>query len=160
MDKRKTAITVLGVVLVVALAAWWYSGFSLDFMRFFAAEPSPTPTPTATLSQTPTPTTSTILVPAVVNPPIPAVVTLRCAPETQAVAVGVSAKLTATGGGGTYQWYAPDASPMTVDATTGTAQSAVFVTYPTTGVKRVLVQSGRGDGTDNTDVVSCAVTVQ
>lgn len=42
MDTRKTIFASVVVVLLIALGAWWYFGFSLDFMRFFAAEPGVT----------------------------------------------------------------------------------------------------------------------
>ncbi len=40
---RKTIFGSVIAVLLIALIVWWYSGFSLDFMKFFAAEPESLP---------------------------------------------------------------------------------------------------------------------
>jgi hypothetical protein len=42
---RQTILLILGILVIGLLAAWWYSGFSLEFMRFFASEPTPTVSP-------------------------------------------------------------------------------------------------------------------
>ena len=39
---KSTLISVVAIAILVLLAVWWYLGFSLDFMRFFAAEPGVT----------------------------------------------------------------------------------------------------------------------
>jgi len=41
---RNKVLIGVALLLVVLIGAWWFSGFSLDFMRFFAAEPGVTDT--------------------------------------------------------------------------------------------------------------------
>lgn len=118
------------VVVAVVIGIWWYSGFSLSFMKFFAAELTPTPTPSATA-----------------NP----AAAISCSTDTPQVKVGAPASLTAAGGAGTYAWTAPQGSP----ATQSTGDS-FQVTYATAGTKKVLVQGAR---LENVDIVACTVTV-
>jgi len=135
---RKAIFIVLGVVFFALLGAWWYFGFSLDFMRFFAAEPdvtSPTPTVTADAWGR----------------------RVVCAPATQTVAPGAAATLTATGGSGTYEWFAPQGSPKEGVGSTFT------VTYAAAGTKQVTVQSVlTSDNPDQPtiDNVACTIVVQ
>jgi hypothetical protein len=127
---RKTVLASVAILALAALGVWWYSGFSLSFMKFFAAEPGiPTATPVTGGS-------------------------ISCTPGTQTVAVGASAQLTAAGGSGEYTWLAPGAN--TPDA----AGSTVTFTYATAGIKKVAVQGARGDGSDAVDVIACTVIVQ
>jgi hypothetical protein len=75
--------------------------------------------------------------------------------------VGSGAQLTATGGTGAYQWFAPDGIIATADvAPGGTITTSNFmVGYQTAGVKKVTVQGPRGDGSTNVDSVACTVVV-
>lgn len=43
---RKAIFVSLGVVFLLLVGVWWYSGFSLEFMKFFAAEPGTDALPT------------------------------------------------------------------------------------------------------------------
>lgn len=97
-------------------------------------EETPTPTPTATPTPTPTPSSSTTP-----NP-------LACSPSSSSVAVGVAASFTATGGTGTYAWYALTGNPAT-----GAGQTFA-VSYTAPGSKTVIVASGANQA-------SCPVTV-
>lgn len=110
---RNIVLGSAAVVVVLAIVVWWYSGFSLDFMHFFAAELTPTPTTT------------------------PLATEVSCVPATQTVKVGASATLTATGGTGTYAWIAPEGSPA--EQSTGAGQFTVA--YTKVGTKKVLVES-------------------
>lgn len=100
------------MVFLVVLGVWWYSGFSLEFMKFFAAEPTTIPTTTP-------------------------VSMVACSPATQTVKIGTQASLLATGGTGTYVWIAPEGSP----ATQTTGLEGFKVSYTTVGIKQVLVES-------------------
>ncbi len=82
---RTTILASVIVVLLLALGAWWYFGFSLDFMKFFAAEPSVTP----------------------------GISMVSCLPAIQTVQVGAQATITVSGGADLYTWYAPEGSPAT-----------------------------------------------
>jgi hypothetical protein len=73
---RKTVVVSVVVVLLAALGVWWYFGFSLQFMQFFAAEPG-----------------------VVVSDKV------ECSPATQTVSIGTSATLSAIGGQAPYTWY-------------------------------------------------------
>lgn len=79
---RKIVLGSVVTVFVIAIGVWWYSGFSLDFMKFFAAEPG-------------------VIEAGLVS----------CSPVTQTVRVGAPATLTATGGSGVFTWTAPEGSP-------------------------------------------------
>jgi hypothetical protein len=129
---RKFIFILLAIVLVALIAVWWYSGFSLDFMRFFAAELTPSPSPQAS----PAPGTPVI-----------------CIPNSQAVNVGQQTTLNASAGAGSYTWYAPQGSP---DTGTG---SSFSVSYPTSGIKKITVEGPRGDGQGTIDSVVCTVIV-
>lgn len=84
---RTTILASVVVVLLLALGAWWYFGFSLDFMKFFAA-------------------------PGYLGPP-DRVVIVSCSPVTQTVQVGVAVKLSTTAAFPNASWYAPEGSPAT-----------------------------------------------
>lgn len=85
---RRTVLIALGVLLVALLGVWWYSGFSLEFTKFFAAEPEASPVTSQSSS-------------------------VQCAPGTQTIAVGQSATVTAQGGQTPYRWFAPGGTPAT-----------------------------------------------
>jgi len=87
-NTRTTILATVVVVLLLALGAWWYLGFSLDFMRFFAATPG------------------------YLGPPDRTTI-VSCSPVTQTVQVGVAAHLTTTAGFPNATWYAPEGSPAT-----------------------------------------------
>jgi hypothetical protein len=127
---RKIVLGSVVAVIALAIGVWWYSGFSLDFMKFFAAELTPTPTPTGTPDES---------------------IPLSCIPATQTATVGAPITVTAVGGIGDYSWTAPDGSPATQSG-----QSQFQVTYATAGVKKILLQGTR---LGNVDVVSCTVIV-
>ncbi|MEK7638228.1 MAG: hypothetical protein AAB375_02275 [Patescibacteria group bacterium] len=86
-NTRTTILASVVVVLFLALGAWWYFGFSLDFMRFFAA-------------------------PAYLGPPDRATI-VSCSPATQTVQAGALATLTTVKGFEAARWYAPEGSPAT-----------------------------------------------
>lgn len=72
--------------------------------------------------------------------------TLRCAPATQTVGVGVAANFTATGGTGTYTWSATD---LNITNPTGSGFTARY-TMPGTHFVRV---------TSGSETAVCSVTV-
>lgn len=147
MQSTRTKVLVaLAIVLVAALGAWWYFGFSLGFMRFFAAEPGVTDSNvTPTFSPRDAVATGTRVV---------------CTPDTQTVAVGALANFSATGGNNVYEWFSPDGSRVggVVIGSDGFARGYSAV-YSTPGIKKVTVQSPRGDGTASIDSMACAVIV-
>ncbi len=143
LPQKSTVLTVGAIIIFVLLAVWWYFGFTLDFMRFFAAEPGVTGPSTTTMP--------------------PQSDTVQCSPATQTVAVGAAAVVSASGGAGGYQWSAPGgvfAQPQDANAPT----SQISVTYDATGTKKVTVQANRaaqpGDATTYIDSVACTVIVQ
>ena len=132
---RRIVLMVVAVLLIGGLIAWWQSGFSLDFSRFFASEPgvldSPQPSPTVGVGAR-----------------------VGCSPVTQTVAVNSPATLNAAGGtSGAYEWFAPEGTPATATGIT------FSVTYDTTGAKKVTVQSPRNDASGNVDNDVCTVVV-
>jgi hypothetical protein len=138
MNTRQTILVSLAILLVGAVAVWWYLGFTLDFMRFFAAEPGVTDT-SASPSASPA-----------------GGVRVTCAPATQTVDVGASATLNAAEGSGTYTWFAPEG----IAAVNNQSGSDTFgVAYQTPGIKKVTVQSPRGGNSTNVDSVACTVIV-
>lgn len=209
MNTRQTILVSVAILLVGAVAVWWYLGFSLGFMRFFASEPltregpgdgSPTTSPSRIVRASPPPgcyyqdvqcldnsTTgirapcdpvlvcpSCVPLPSCVNdnPPcapdlLPGTVfcpvggIVSCAPSTQTVNVGGSANLSAQGGNGTYQWYAPEGGTVggVLIGANGVRASGFSVVYNVAGTKKVTVQSARGDGSNNVDLVACEVVV-
>jgi len=203
MEQRTRSI-LLGAVAVIAavlIGVWWWSGFTLDFMRFFAAEPTTTCPPGTVLvgytnsippqpicsapSVSPLPTRTDIGIigcrdlppgctcqqvecfrapcdPIVVCPTgTPPSGAVRCAPVTQSTMVGGSVTLTATGGQTPYRWFAPGGEIAEDFPGPGVPypQTSKTVRYDTPGVKKVTVQSARGDNI-NTDSVACTVVVQ
>lgn len=150
------------MLVVGAISIWWYSGFSLEFMKFFAAEPA-ADVVTTTACQT-RPACLDATPPCDIAEPAggwcPPTGTNRavasCSPATQTVAVGVLANLTVAGGDGIYTWLGPESSAPDTNR-----QGAQFaVRYTTTGTKKVLVQSGRNDGSTAKDIAVCTVIVQ
>ncbi len=135
---RTTILVSVLTVLLVLLGVWWYFGFSLEFTKFFAAEPQTT-APAQTEAPTPTPNPSATVV---------------CSPASQTVSVGATATLTASGGSGSYTWYAFSATPSTPQS-----GSSFSVSYDQAGAKEVLLSGPRADGI-STDIVSCTVIVQ
>jgi len=210
------------LLLVVLIAGWWYSGFSLDFMRFFAAEPGATdttgrvppkgcfyqdvqcvqapcdpvivcpsigPVPSGCRYQPvqciQAPCPPQIICPAPTCIPRPACLDakpscdiaepadgwcspgptdraiVQCAPATQTVKVGVNANLTASGGSGQYEWFAPDGKMNDLGPNAGApAPGTVAVKYDAPGTKKVTVQAERGDGSKNVDSVACTVIAE
>lgn len=144
---RKNIIIGLGAFLVVLLGAWWYSGFTLEFMKFFAAEPTPSSPVIASIPRTPLPPTimpgcyyqQVECIRAPCNPQLvcPEGSLVTCSPATQDVAIGGNAVVTATGGVAPYTWFAPHGLP------TGGAGATFTVRYTTAGIKKVTVQSPR-----------------
>jgi hypothetical protein len=151
-DRTRSRIFIFsGLILVVFIAAWWYYGFSLEFMKFFAAEPTLTPTPVQGATK-PSPTPTRTLQPGGI---------VSCMPETQNARIGDSVVLTATSGSGVYAWYAPEGTPNI-----GNSQSFT-VRYATAGIKKVIVESARsgsGQQEDNrntiVDSVACTIVVR
>lgn len=134
MNTRQTVLVSIAIFLVCGLAVWWYFGFSLDFMNFFAAEPANN----TLVTQSPSSTVSPVV---------------SCAPETRSVLVGAPATLTGSGGNSVYQWFAPTGTPST-----GTGAS-FSVVYNTPGTKKVTIQSQRGNGSPQVDSIECTVVV-
>jgi len=136
MNTRQTLMVSIAILLIAGVAVWWYFGFSIDFMRFFAASTDVTAPAGVVASEAP-----------------PASIVVSCAPETQNVKLGISATVSATGGNGTYEWFAPMGTPAT-----GTGAS-FSVIYAGVGTKKVTVQSPRGDNSGNVDSVECTVNI-
>ena len=42
-NTRSRILLSVAALIIVGIGVWWYFGFSLEFMRFFAAEPSSVP---------------------------------------------------------------------------------------------------------------------
>ncbi len=192
MNTRQTLLVVLAVLLIGGLAVWWYFGFSLGFMRFFAAEPGvtdvngggPYPAPAGCKWQQvqciKAPCPLQLICPAGTCLPRPACLgatpscdiaepengwcpsspggIVSCAPNTQTVSVGTQATVTAVGGTGTYTWFSPEGSPTGGASSSGTV--GFSVSYDAPGIKKVTVQSPRGDGSSTVDSVACTVIVQ
>jgi hypothetical protein len=158
---RQSVLLVLGLIIALLLGAWWYSGFSLEFMRFFAAEPGPTDD--GKLSPSPLPAgcyyqdVQCITAPCdpIVVCPSPSQAQVECDPLTQSVKVGVAATLTATGGDGSYDWFSPGGDPGGSVAETVSYQ----VVYDAVGTKIVTVQAGRAGNPAVEDTMACTVTV-
>jgi hypothetical protein len=120
-DSTRTKIIVaLAVFVIAGVSVWWYFGFSLEFMKFFAAEPEITQPSSESQADT-------------------TVSMVQCAPLTQTVSVGGTATLTGSGGAGLYAWYAPQGSPPVQE----TGAAAFSVSYATPGIKKVTVQGAR-----------------
>ena len=128
----------LGMIIVgLGFGVWWYAGFSLEFMRFFAAEPGVVETPADTVEST------TESIAGIIS----------CSPETQTVQIGSPAEIVASGGG-PFQWMAPGASSDSANTT-----SILNVSYDSAGTKQVVVQGPRGEGSGILDSVVCTVIV-
>lgn len=185
---KKRFLLFIAIGFVALLGAWWYSGFSLDFMRFFAAEnrvsPTPTPPPGCYYQevqcfQAPCPPILVCPSPSPSCRPRPACLdarpaclmpepeggwcppetkTVQCAPSTQTVSVGGTANLSASGGNNSYTWYAPGSVQNTDPL--GQRGPTVQVTYSTAGIKKVTVESGRADSSGAIDSVACTIVVQ
>ncbi|MCC6934471.1 MAG: hypothetical protein IT406_02125 [Candidatus Yanofskybacteria bacterium] len=159
---RKTLLGGLLVLIVGALGVWWYSGFSLEFMKFFAAEPgADTLSPTACTER---PACLDATPPCDVAEPAggwcpstkSSTGNITCAPATQTVVVGGLANVGAAGGDGTYTWLGPESSALDT-----TRQGAQFgARYGTPGTKKILVESGRTDRSGARDIAVCTVIVQ
>lgn len=134
---RKTVFVSGAVLLLALLGLWWYSGFSLQFTRFFAAEPAVT-TQTATPSSAPVPPTGAV----------------GCTISPASVAVGGAVTATGTGGTGTYAWTAPDGTPNSGTGATFTT------TYAVAGVKKITVQATRTQSGSEIDSFACTLGVQ
>jgi hypothetical protein len=148
-DSTRTKIIVaLAVFVIAGVSIWWYFGFSLEFMKFFAAEPAVTET------QQPVSADDTVSKPASI---------VQCDPEMQTVAVGATASLLASNGDGLYEWFSPQGNPAagsTFSGGTGTAKPAPYtVSYSTPGIKKVTVQSHRSSGSNLVDSNDCTVIV-
>lgn len=153
MNTRQTIFVSVFVILLILLGAWWYFGFSLDFMRFFAAEPLRSPA-----AQPPRQTVGP-------ETPVPPAGSVGCLVITRSVGVGSNVIVNASGGNGTYSWFAPEGTPST-----GTG--ATFTTsYAVPGRKQITVQGGRTSasdpagstntttGTQFVDSVACIVNI-
>lgn len=160
MNIRKTILVLFVILLVGGLAVWWYFGFTLDFMRFFAADtgvvgPVKSAPPGCYYQEVQcfrAPCDPVLVCPSS-SPTGGGMV--QCSPTTQTVQVGAQTTVTATSGSGTYSWFAPESNlPSRV------SETATFsVSYRTSGTKKVTVQSPRGDGSSNIDSVACTVIV-
>ncbi len=143
MNTRQTILVSIAILLVAVLALWWYFGFSLEFMKFFAADSATTNTATTSASPTVSP----------LGDNSTASVVVACSPRLQSVKTGVAAQFTASGGSGSYEWFAPSGTPDT-----GTAKD-FSVVYTVAGTKKVTVQAARGDDSGKVDSVECTVQV-
>jgi hypothetical protein len=157
---RNLLLILLALVLIGAVGFWWYSGFSLDFMRFFAAEPTASPQePVSTCQPRPEclDTEPACLLPVPQGGWCPTPAQVQCSPSSQIVAVGAQAVVSASGGASLYTWYAPEGTPSTG---TGTV---LRVAYATAGTKKVTVESARVPNDPAhpiIDSVACTVVVQ
>lgn len=143
-NTKHVLVVCLVILLVVLIGAWWYSDFSLDFMRFFASQDGGVTAPDEDVDQPAT--------------PAPPAGTVRCAPLNQTVAVNTSATLTGSGGQADFTWTALGGSPSS-----GTGASFT-VTYAEPGVKKVVISGPRelGEGITTRaerDSIACTVTV-
>ena len=161
MNTRETIFVSVVVLLLVLFGAWWYFGFSLDFMRFFAAEPGVTDTTGTTTTTTPAPDTNRAI-PTGCTTQNGSVVcqTVSCSAPSSAVTVGTVVTIQAYGGSGGYAFTAPGGVVDTAN-TTGAANStdSVGVRYDTPGTKQVLVTATRASDPTQTDVATCRITV-
>jgi hypothetical protein len=176
MEQRTRSI-LLGagaLIAVVLIGVWWWSGFTLDFMRFFAAEtdlqrsiePLPPLRTEIAPRQSLGPGCYLQQVQCIQEPCDPIIVCpsgasdiVSCSPTTQTVQVGSGARLSATGGNGTtYSWFAPQGTIAMPDVSGDFVWKDFLVNYSTPGTKKVTVQAPRGDGI-HTDSVACTVIV-
>lgn len=156
MNTRKTIFVSVVVLLLVLVGAWWYFGFSLDFMRFFAAEPGVTDTNVT--GGTPTDVTRGTIPPAGCTLQNGAIVcqTVACTADSSTVTVGTAVNIRAYGGTGGYTMTAPGG---TITMSQNTLAIVGAVKYGTPGIKQILVISKRASDASLTDVASCRVTV-
>ncbi|HXK35962.1 MAG TPA: hypothetical protein VJ553_00045 [Candidatus Paceibacterota bacterium] len=136
---RRTVLGIIAVLLIGGFGFWWYSGFSLEFMKFFAAEERVVPIGSRSPSPDQTPPTVEGMV--------------QCSPAIQTVAVGQGAQITATGGtAGAYKWFAPGGVLSAPNQIGSNPPEAKIVTYDIPGTKKVTVESPRaGTGASGTD---------
>lgn len=133
---RNKILITLAVLIGLAIIVWWYFGFSLGFMKFFAAE------------QVEIPVTES-----------PGGMTLRdrvICMASATVKVGQVATLRAQGGEQQYEWFAPGGTPDHSMPAEG--EETFSVSYRTPGTKIVTVQAKSYFG-DFIDSVPCTVTV-
>lgn len=98
-DSTRTKVLVgLAIVVIAAVAVWWYFGFSLEFMKFFASEPVDEGRPAPTVS---------------------------CSPSTQTIGINQPVTLTAVNGSGVYEWFSPEGTPGTGSGPTHTVSYGV-----------------------------------
>lgn len=155
-SSRATVLSVVAFVLLALLGVWWYFGFSLDFMQFFASNPIPESTPLQ-----------------INSPPETEPAQVTCSPSTQTTTIGQIVQLSAQGGVGGSLWFAPEGT--LVLPIIGSKQNAntISVSYTSRGIKKVTVQRTRqfndavtsGVGVDDmpvqyVDSVACTVIVQ
>lgn len=131
-NTRTTILASVVVVLLLVLGAWWYFGFSLDFMRFFAAEPSVTP----------------------------GISMVSCSPAMQTVQAGALAQMSTTASFPDAKWYAPEGTPATGQGLTFSVSYATAGTKKVTVESQRLGDVGYVDSASCTVVVTTPVPSQ
>jgi hypothetical protein len=130
-NTRSTILASTGVLILIAIGVWWYFGFSLDFMRFFAAEPGAT------------------------NDQAGGAVSQLCIAPEGCSCSGTSVVLAYGAEGTSYQFFVPGGTM----AMTEGQQNRIVVNYTTPGIKQVLVVGQRAGVPGTIDVAACPITV-
>ena len=168
MNTRKTIFVSVVVLLLIGLGAWWYLGFSLDFMRFFAAEPgvpdatrTPATSDPINIARGPVPKGCTLQQIQCIQAPCDPIIQcerVACAAQSASVTVGSNITIKAYGGTGGYTFTAPEGE-VSLNNTPGGSDSVAEVRYEIPGIKQVLVTSTRATDTTLTDVAACPITI-
>lgn len=167
-NTRSTILVSAGLILLIGVGVWWYFGFSLDFMRFFAAERVPTQqgpgdTTDRVVTRRPVPVGCTLQTIQCVKAPCDPIIScprVACVAARPTVAVGTLVMIQAYGGAGGYAFAAPGGMVAMYDAGSNEGPSnEIGVSYSTPGTKQVLVTSKRSSDASLTDVAACPVTV-
>jgi hypothetical protein len=167
-NTRSTILASVGIVLLIGVGVWWYFGFSLDFMKFFAAERTPTQegpgdTTDRIVTRLPVPEGCTIQQIQCVTTPCDPIIScprVACVAAQQTVTAGTLVRIQAYGGVGGYAFVAPGGQVAMYDTGGNEGPSnEIGVSYTTPGIKQVLVTSKRSGDSSLTDVAACPVTV-
>jgi hypothetical protein len=145
MNTRKILFALIIALFLLLLGAWWYFGFTLDFMRFFAAEPG---------------VSNQIPVECTMSGTVVTCQRVACIAEQTTTQIGVTVNVRAFGGIGGYTFTAPGGLITTNGSVDGNnVVDGATVRYDLAGLKQVLVTSRRASNEALTDVASCPITV-